>query len=113
MPLTKDRANADVPGVNGSRMLVHASGLRLRKAGPSTKKIMPSVLGVSSPKGMAVMVLRPVCASQAKGQPEEQQIAHEHADGRAGDHAAQGKLCRKFKDAVEQADRQEQIGDVI
>ena len=35
-------------------------------AGPSTKKTMPNVLGVSSPSGMAVMSERPVRRASRK-----------------------------------------------
>jgi len=59
---------------------------------------MPSVLGVSSPSGMAVIVLRPVSRAKRKANKKNRQIADQHADGRARHHVAKCDLGRKFKD---------------
>ena len=83
------------------------------KAGPSTKKIMPNVLGVSSPKGMAVMVLRPVCRASRNASQKNSRSPTSTPMAVPGIMLRRATSVGNAKTAVQQADGQEQIGDVI
>ena len=55
-------------------------------AGPMIRNTVPNVLGVSRPSGMAVTSDRPVSPGEPKRHGRVDQVADQHADGRAGDH---------------------------
>ena len=61
-------------------------------AGSSTRNATPNVLGVSRPSGMAVTSRLPRAPRQAEGHPRVHQVAQQHAQRRAGDHARQHEL---------------------
>ena len=62
---------------------------------------------VASVQGLVDALPHPFGRALAAGVPQL------HADGRAGYHVPEGKLCRKCKDGLEQTNCQEQIRDVI
>ena len=71
----------------------------------------PNVLGVSSPSGMAV-TSTPRPPGQAKRQRREDQVAGQHAHGRAGNHPPEHEIPR-HPEPDQQAGHQDHAADVV
>ena len=113
-PGDENGADADVPGVEGGLILIQPQFLfGVEKGRPQHKQHHGDRAGGIQPQRHGRDVVPPGAAGQGEGQQEEHQIAEQHPDGGTGNHVLQGKCCRKVKNAGQQADGQQQIGDVI
>jgi hypothetical protein len=88
------------------------SGIRwraLKNAGPSTVKAIPMVLGASRPSGIAA----PLAGRQPEREPGVDEVAEEHAQGGAREHARVDQLFGKAEDEDEDAGQDHEVHHVV
>ena len=113
-PRQENRADANVPGVYGRLRFVIPQLLPgMQEGGPQHKQYHGNGAGCVQPQRHGRHIVPPGPPGQGQGHPKKHQVAEQHADGRAGNHVLQGKRCRKVKNPGQQADRQQQVGDII